>query len=109
MGGLLFLREDGMIRLFCLLVFLLTIVGCVGDCGARGKDVKWSVLTADSFIAKFPDPDSIHWVGQTNHFSWQAGYVMFAMEKMWRATGDVRYYLLSEARWFALRTLVPGS
>jgi rhamnogalacturonyl hydrolase YesR len=73
-------------------LFLLSVAGFVCDCGARGKDVKWSVLAADSFIAKFPDPDSIHWVGQTNHFSWQAGYVMFAMEKMWRATGDVRYY-----------------
>jgi rhamnogalacturonyl hydrolase YesR len=31
-------------------------------------------------------------MGQSNRFSWQAGYVMFAMEKMWRATGDVRYY-----------------
>ncbi len=73
-------------------LFLLSVAGFVCDCGARGKDVKWSVLAADSFIAKFPDPDSIHWVGQTNHFSWQAGYAMFAMEKMWRATGDVRYY-----------------
>lgn len=73
-------------------LFLLSVAGFVCDCGARGKDVKWSRLTADSFIAKFPDPDSIHWVGQTNHFSWQAGYVMFAMEKMWRETGDVRYY-----------------
>jgi rhamnogalacturonyl hydrolase YesR len=72
-------------------LFLLCVVGLVCDCGARGKDLRWSVLTADSFIARFPDPDSIHWVGQTNHFSWQAGYVMFAMEKMWRATNDVRY------------------
>ena len=73
-------------------LFLLSVAGFVCDCGARGKDVKWSVLAADSFIAKFPDPDSIHWVGQTNHFSWQAGYAMFAMEKMWCANGDVRYY-----------------
>jgi hypothetical protein len=28
-----------------------------------------------------PLSSSIHWVGQTNSFSWQAGYIMFAMEK----------------------------
>lgn len=52
----------------------------------------YSVAVANSLIQRVPDPDSIHWVGQTYHFSWQAGYVMFAMEKMWRATGDVRYF-----------------
>jgi hypothetical protein len=30
--------------------------------------------------------------GNTNHFSWQAGYVMFAMEKIWKATGNPVYY-----------------
>jgi rhamnogalacturonyl hydrolase YesR len=80
-----------MARRFVLLVFLLPIVGFVDDGGAQGKDPPWSVMTANSFLAKFPDPDTIHWVGQTNHFSWQAGYVMFAMEKMWRATGNESY------------------
>jgi rhamnogalacturonyl hydrolase YesR len=51
----------------------------------------WSTAAADTFIQRFPDPDSIHWVGQTNHFSWQAGYAMFTFEKLWRLTGDVRY------------------
>ncbi len=39
-----------------------------------------------------PDPNNIHWVGQNNSFSWQAGYIMFAMEKMWRWTGDPIYF-----------------
>jgi rhamnogalacturonyl hydrolase YesR len=81
-----------MTRRFCLPVFLLLIVLLSTVIGAQEKKLNWSVRTADSFIKKFPDPDSIHWVGQTNHFSWQAGYVMFAMEKMWRATRDIKYY-----------------
>lgn len=52
----------------------------------------WSVPVADTLIARFPDPDSIHWQGQTNHFSWQAGYAMFTMEKLWRLTGEQRYF-----------------
>ena len=52
----------------------------------------WSTAVADTFLQRFPDPDSIHWVGQTNHFSWQAGYAMFTFEKLWRLTGDVRYF-----------------
>lgn len=52
----------------------------------------WSSRVADALIARFPDPDAIHWQGQTNHFSWQAGYVMFTMEKLWKLTGDRRYF-----------------
>jgi len=51
-----------------------------------------SVITANSFMSEFPDPDSIHWVGVQNHFDWQAGYMMLVMEKLWKATGDVRYF-----------------
>jgi len=56
------------------------------------NNTQWSVLTAQSFIKRFPDPDTIHWVSNTNHFSWQAGYLMFAMEKLWKATGDPFYF-----------------
>jgi rhamnogalacturonyl hydrolase YesR len=59
---------------------------------AQGVNKNYSVVVANSFIQRVPDPDSIHWVGQTYHFSWQAGYMMFAMEKMWRTTGDERYF-----------------
>jgi len=52
----------------------------------------YSVAVARSFIERVPDPNDIHWVGQSNSFSWQAGYIMFAMEKMWRSTGDARYF-----------------
>ncbi len=81
-----------MTRRFCMPVFLLLIVFLSTVISAQEKKLSWSVRTADSFINKFPDPDSIHWIGQTNHFSWQAGYVMFVMEKMWHATGDIKYY-----------------
>jgi rhamnogalacturonyl hydrolase YesR len=56
------------------------------------KKSNFSSGVAKDFIRRFPDPDTIHWVGQPNHFSWQAGYVMFAMEKMWHKTGDSVYY-----------------
>jgi rhamnogalacturonyl hydrolase YesR len=56
------------------------------------KDINFSEQLAKDFIRRFPDPDTIHWVGQTNHFSWQAGYIMFAMEKMWKATSDSVYF-----------------
>jgi rhamnogalacturonyl hydrolase YesR len=81
-----------MFRQFYIYVLLLLAVIYYGDSNAQQKNFKWSITTADNFIKKFPDPDSIHWVGQRNHFSWQAGYVMFAMEKMWRATGDIKYF-----------------
>ena len=59
---------------------------------AQGAETLYSVAVAKSFMKRVPDPDSIHWVGQTNSFSWQAGYIMFAMENMWRSTGDSIYF-----------------
>jgi rhamnogalacturonyl hydrolase YesR len=64
----------------------------MGISDAQNKPVQWSVTTANSFIEKFPNPDSISWDHKSTHFDWQAGYAMFAMEKMWKATGDLRYY-----------------
>ena len=81
-----------MFRQFFLFMPLFVAASWFGICDAQGNDFKWSVAAANSFIAKYPDPDSIYWIGQSNHFSWQAGYAMFAMEKMWRATGDVKYF-----------------
>jgi rhamnogalacturonyl hydrolase YesR len=76
----------------------LLIVLAVGGTAAGGDATvrpegpfRWSRAVADTFIRRFPDPDAIHWLGQTNHFSWQAGYAMFTMEKLWRLTGDQRY------------------
>ena len=56
--------------------------------GFAQETTKWSVLSSQSFVKQFPDPDILYCCGNTNHFSWQAGYIMFAMEKQWRATGD---------------------
>jgi len=60
------------------------------NCSADSPE-NFSERIANDFIRRYPNPDSIHWAGQTNHFSWQAGYIMFAMEKMWKATGDSIY------------------
>ena len=59
---------------------------------SQDKTSKYSVAVAQSFIKRFPNPDTMYCCENTNHFSWQAGYVMFAMEKIWRATGDPLYY-----------------
>ena len=69
-----------------LILVLLTFI-LPNSTFAKGK-TSWSVQVAKSFIARTPDPDSICWKPRTNHFSWQAGYIMFAMEKMWQSTGD---------------------
>jgi rhamnogalacturonyl hydrolase YesR len=76
--------------------FIPTVIFCVllgFEIGTlQDTSFKWSISTAHSFIKRNPDPDSIHWVGQKNSFSWQAGYTMFVMEKMWRSTGDSIYF-----------------
>jgi rhamnogalacturonyl hydrolase YesR len=59
---------------------------------SQAAPTNYSVLVAKSFLERVPDPANIHWVGQNNSFSWQAGYIMFAMEKMWRYTGDPAYF-----------------
>lgn len=51
-----------------------------------------SKAMADCFIDRFPDPDMIHSYKSSNTISWQPGYVMFALEHVWRNTGDARYY-----------------
>jgi rhamnogalacturonyl hydrolase YesR len=72
---------------------IITIIGFIIAVVPFGKpQQQLSVITANSFIQQFPDPDSIHWAGVYNHFDWQAGYTMFVMEKLWKATGDDRYF-----------------
>jgi rhamnogalacturonyl hydrolase YesR len=78
-----------------LLIPIAIILVCLMACTngiPRTNTTNWSVLTAQSFIKRFPNPDTMYCCGNTNHFSWQAGYVMFSMEKIWRATGDSSYY-----------------
>src|SRR5574344_1921485 len=59
---------------------------------AREAPAAWSERVARNFISRYPDPDVIHWNGQSNHFTWQAGYIMFAMAKLWRQTNDSTYF-----------------
>ena len=76
-------------------ILIALIVICLTLCEnglSQHNTTKWSVLTAQSFIKRFPNPDTIYCCGNTNHFSWQAGYIMFAMEAMWKATGEPLYY-----------------
>jgi len=70
----------------------LMAVAWLAGAGEPPTKFRWSVPVADTMIARFPDPDAIHWRGQTNHFSWQAGYTMFTLEKLWRLTGERRYF-----------------
>lgn len=73
-------------------LLLSTVLGLFAAClmaAAPGRPCSDAV--AETFLKRFPDPDGIHWQGQANHFSWQAGYAMFTFEKLWRRTGDPRY------------------
>ena len=77
-----------------ILMFLVVLAGFIAPphaSVAQAAEKSFSVEVARSFMKRVPDPDSIHWVGQANSFSWQAGYIMFAMEKLWRSTGDSIY------------------
>ena len=73
------------------LLTVLPVLGTAAEGAVPAQISNWSTATADTFLTRYPDPDSIHWVNQTNHFSWQAGYAMFTFEKLWRLTGDTRY------------------
>lgn len=80
-------------RLFPVAILVLSALSrAVGAAAGAAGESRWSSAAADTLMTRFPDPDAIHWAGQANHFSWQAGYVMFTMEKLWRATGDERYF-----------------
>ena len=71
--------------------FLLAIVFTLGLSNAAAASRIYSEEVATSFIIIHPDPDVIRWGNQNNHFTWQAGYIMFAMEKLWRMTNDSTY------------------
>ncbi|MGD0411992.1 MAG: glycoside hydrolase family 88 protein [Verrucomicrobiota bacterium] len=73
-----------------LIIALAEFLWCVP--AARTAPTNYSVAVARSFMERVPDPNNIHWAGQSNSFSWQAGYIMFALEKMWRSTGDTAYF-----------------
>jgi rhamnogalacturonyl hydrolase YesR len=74
--------------------YLLTLSFGISFVNSVFSQKQMSVVIADNFIQKVPNPDSISWShGKNNfHFDWQAGYCMLVMEKLWKATGDIRYY-----------------
>jgi rhamnogalacturonyl hydrolase YesR len=73
-------------KLFFISVFIITVILSV-----KSQDQK-SYVVAKSFITEYPNPDSIHWISNNNHFDWQAGYMMYTMEKLWRSTGDSIFF-----------------
>lgn len=77
------------------IVFVLLIIGLFMNSSqtfSQDSQKKWSIETAKSFIKQYSDPKVIHWKTDTNSFSWQAGYIMFAMEKLWQTTNDSIYF-----------------
>lgn len=72
-----------------ILLFNILLISC--SC-TNSKQEKWSTSVAQDFIKRVPEPDSISMIWDKNHFSWQAGYIMFAMEKIWKSTGDSIYF-----------------
>ena len=69
-----------------LLCTLLLLSGSM--LSAQPRPRVWSETTARQFIHRYADPDEIRWGEQNNSFTWQAGYLMFAMEHLWRWSGD---------------------
>ena len=73
---------------FPLILALLAL--CAGAHAQPAARV-WSETTGRQFIHRYADPDEIRWGTQNNSFTWQAGYVMFAIEHLWRWTADPVY------------------
>jgi len=48
---------------------------------AQQTDKNYSVAIARSFIKRFPNPDSIHWAGQSNSFSCRAATLCLPWKK----------------------------
>jgi len=54
--------------------------GSVGS-GGSGGSLGWAVRMANSVMARNPNPDTI----ASSSFSWEVGYTMWSLEKVWRA------------------------
>jgi len=61
--------------------------GTTGSVGSGGS-LGWAVRMANSVLARHPNPDTI----ASSNFSWEVGYAMWTLEKVWRATQDPKYY-----------------
>jgi rhamnogalacturonyl hydrolase YesR len=62
--------------------------GSGGSTGGSGGNLGWAVRMANSVLARHPNPDTI----ASSNFSWEVGYAMWTLEKVWRATQDPKYY-----------------
>jgi rhamnogalacturonyl hydrolase YesR len=47
-----------------------------------------SIALADTILARFPDPDTFPY----RRWCYVQGYVLCGFEKLWRSTGDPRYF-----------------
>jgi rhamnogalacturonyl hydrolase YesR len=61
--------------------------GSGGRTGGSGGSLGWAVRMANSVIARNPNPDTI----ASSSFSWEVGYTMWTLEKVWRSTQDPKY------------------
>ena len=61
--------------------------GLGGSIGGSGGNLGWAVRMANSVIARNPNPDTI----ASSSFSWEVGYTMWTLEKVWRSTQDPKY------------------
>jgi len=62
--------------------------GAGGSIGGSSGGLGWAVRMANSVIARHPNPDTI----ASSNFSWEVGYAMWTLEKVWRASKDPKYY-----------------
>ena len=60
-------------------VLLLCSTLASGPAASAQQPRRWSVTTGRQFIHRYADPDEIRWGTQDNSFTWQAGYLMFAL------------------------------
>ena len=61
--------------------------GSGGSIGGSGGSLGWAVRMANSVIARNPNPDTV----ASSSFSWEIGYTMWTLEKVWRSTQDPKY------------------
>lgn len=64
------------------------VAGSGGSIGGSGGGLGWAVRTADSILSRNPNPDTI----ASSSFSWEIGYTMWSLEKVWRSTQDPKYF-----------------
>jgi rhamnogalacturonyl hydrolase YesR len=61
--------------------------GAGGSIGGSSGGLGWAVRMANSVIARHPNPDTV----ASSNFSWEIGYTMWTIEKVWRSTQDPKY------------------